>query len=190
MNIDKQKETIRNSIKEKLKNLPEDFRNSSDRIILTSLFSIPEVVSAKTISVYSAINAEVGTSEIFRSLWKSGDKSVFAPRIHGNGIDMCQVYSAEDFVDGPHGLKEPTDKTMPYTGVIDVIVVPGRAFDMRGVRLGWGKGYYDRFLKTIHTCTIGLAYDFQLFTHLPENTDDVPMDFVITEKRIVHPGKI
>jgi 5-formyltetrahydrofolate cyclo-ligase len=188
MNSDEKKEIIRKEKKILVQGIGKDFRESSRRSIQSSVCSIPEVRSANVICVYRTKDNEVDTSGIFRSLWKKGNVVVLAPRIREDTLEACQVHNAEDFVDGPYGLKEPSQQIVPFAGNIDVVIVPGLAFDVHGVRLGRGKGYYDRFLKTTHAYAIGLAYDFQVVEHIPENAFDKRMDLIITEKRCMTVG--
>ena len=70
---------------------------------------------------------------------------------------------------------------------LDLVIVPGIAFDKKGHRIGYGYGYYDRFLKTIKkkAVKIGLAFDFQLIESIPEEEHDVPMNIVVTDKEIL-----
>lgn len=190
MKSDELKETIRKRVKEQLQKFPENSKVQSERIIQSSLFSVSEFQRANVVSVYYAKNSEVNTLGIFRELWENRKNIVLAPRIHGDNIEMCQVYSVDDFVEGVYGLKEPSQNSRIYTGAIDVAIVPGLAFDGLGTRLGRGKGYYDTFLKQNHTCPIGLAFDFQILSHLPKTLNDVSMNYVVSEKRIIRNGKI
>jgi 5-formyltetrahydrofolate cyclo-ligase len=187
MNTDENKENLRRECHKKLNGLQKDVKESSSLVIWEKLYSIPQFSDANTVSIYVSKDNEVETSGIFESLWADGKKVVLAPRIHGDILEMCEVRSIKNFVDGPYGLKEPSGFALPYGGDIDVVVVPGLAFDERGTRLGRGKGYYDRFLKSNKTYAIGLAYEVQIHKNLPKDAHDMSMDMVITEKRIISP---
>jgi len=86
---------------------------------------------------------------------------------------------------GPFGIYQPklSCPVVPLSS-INLFLIPGIAFDKKGYRLGHGKGYYDRLLKTIDTRKIGVCYGFQLFDKLPNNSHDIKVDGVITEKGI------
>jgi len=185
MKRDGNKENLRTVFIAKLNGIRKDFKESSRLVIQKKLYSVPQFQNANVLSIYVSKDNEVGTSGIFASLWESGNKVVLAPRIHGDSLEMCQVHSWSDIVEGPYGLKEPDPRILPFVGSIDVVIVPGLSFDMRGARLGRGKGYYDRFLKTNKTCAIGLAYGMQIHSGLPKSVCDMDMDFVITEDRII-----
>lgn len=90
----------------------------------------------------------------------------------------------DDLKKGAYGILEPSVVKTADEKDIDVILVPGLAFDRHGGRMGFGKGYYDRLLETSIAVKIGLCYDFQLFDTIPTESHDVPMDFIITEKEI------
>jgi 5-formyltetrahydrofolate cyclo-ligase len=185
MNSDGKKEDIRNAMRDALKGMKDIFKETSRVKIQNTLFSFPRFRNANVVSIYVSKDDEVGTRGIFTSLWEGGKTVVLAPRIHGNTLEMCQVYSQKDFTEGPYRLKEPSAHISPYTGYIDVVITPGIAFDGDGIRLGRGKGFYDSFFQTTHGCAIGLAYDIQVMNKLPENDWDQRMAYVITEKRII-----
>jgi 5-formyltetrahydrofolate cyclo-ligase len=185
MKNDGRKEDIRNVIRTKLTEVRQGNKESSDRRISEKLFSIPQIQNAHGICVYVAKDKEVETSGIFKALWKTRNTVVLAPRIKGAVLEMCQVHSIDDFTQGTYDLKEPSQYIPPYGGDIDVVIVPGLAFDVHGVRLGRGKGYYDRFLATTHAYVIGLAYDFQILPTIPNDIRDIKMNLIITEKRCI-----
>jgi len=185
MNTKVEKQNLRKEVRTRLKETQKEFKNKAQADIQKTLFSVPRFQNANIISVYMAKGDEVGTSGIFGSLWESGKKVVLSPRIKGQTLEMCQVRTIHDFVQSPYGLHEPDPHIRAYSGPIDVVVVPGIAFDIHGHRLGRGKGYYDRFLKTTRVYAIALAYDVQILRNLPNTSGDMKMDIIITEKRII-----
>ncbi len=88
---------------------------------------------------------------------------------------------------GSYGILEPRTEKIRKTRVedIDLIIVPGVAFDKKGNRIGHGKGYYDRLLDKTNATKIGLAFEFQLLKEIPTDKHDLPIDILITEKRII-----
>jgi 5-formyltetrahydrofolate cyclo-ligase len=86
-------------------------------------------------------------------------------------------------VPGPYGILEPRRDTREYVVPPDdaPVIVPGIAFSPAGHRIGYGKGYYDRFLAAHHGLKLGLAYEMQIVPSIPSDTHDVPVDLVITE---------
>lgn len=91
----------------------------------------------------------------------------------------------DDMEKGAYGILEPKTVRKADENNIDVILVPGLAFDRNGGRMGFGKGYYDRLLESSKAVKIGLCYDFQILEKIPTESHDVPMNFVITEKEIL-----
>ncbi len=95
-----------------------------------------------------------------------------------------------DLLMGAFSVREPTDATISRRTIdfssIEIAIVPGVAFDEQGHRLGYGQGYYDRFIQaTLLNCPIiGLAFEFQVFPKLPTETHDAKVDFIVTEKEI------
>src|SRR3989338_3616519 len=99
-----------------------------------------------------------------------------------------KLFSLKEFKPKTFGILEPKESYQREFNPdkLDIVIVPGIAFDKNGHRIGYGYGYYDRFLKTIRkeTLKIGLAYDFQLIEKIPEERHDVPVDIILTEKEI------
>lgn len=139
--------------------------------------------------MYADFKKEVETSEIFEALKKRGGEIVY-PRISSSRgkkkileffkvDDLGKLKKASYAILEPH----PLNKKVSH-GQIDVIVVPGVAFDHYGYRLGYGKGYYDRLLKKMDAKKIGLAFDFQRIKRMPRDRWDQAVDMLVTEKRV------
>ena len=85
-----------------------------------------------------------------------------------------------------YGILEPVKIIEKSPNKIDLIIVPGIGFDKRGNRLGHGKGYYDKLLRKLKTIKIGLAFELQIVDQIPTDENDVPVDLIITEERIIN----
>jgi 5-formyltetrahydrofolate cyclo-ligase len=94
----------------------------------------------------------------------------------------------EGIAPGRHGLREPVGGTVIDPKDLGVVIVPGLAFDERGNRLGRGGGFYDRFLATTPAFRIGVCFEVQLASSVPAGPLDVPMDAVVTERRVIRPN--
>lgn len=128
--------------------------------------------------IYDSFSTEADTSAIISALLKAG-KRVCLPRVSGE--TLCAVpYSAER-EKGAFGIYEP--KGEPYEGEIEVTVIPLLAVNERGFRLGYGKGFYDKYLKDRHTKRVGLGYAFQIEAFEEEAWDE-PLDCFVCEKGI------
>ena len=132
--------------------------------------------------LYSAIGDEAKTSIIEKKLSELG-KSVFFPRVEGENI---LPVPGGQMKEGAFGILEPTGQA--YTGNIDVTVIPLLAVNERGFRVGYGKGFYDRYLKTAQTKRVGLGYSFQL-DEFEEDGWDEPLDEFICEKGVYKFGR-
>jgi len=162
---------------------------SNSREILRNLFGIKEFLSAKKVMFYSAFGGEVETAGMIEKSLRLR-KRVFVPKVVGNSIKGIEIKNLENMVLGKYGILEPKTKRAGrrVSGLIDVLVVPGVVFDVNCNRIGFGRGYFDRFLKKQKGFKIGLAHDFQMVKKIPVSGSDVPMDFVITEKHIFKRG--
>ncbi len=139
------------------------------------------------LALYAATRGEVATERVFERARACG-KRVSFPQVQRavRRLDFYAVDRWSDLAPGAFGILEPRGSAQEHVdpGSIDVIAVPGVAFDRRGHRLGYGGGYYDRLLgdrATRPRCVVGLAFDFQVLDELPRDADDAPMDWIVTE---------
>jgi 5-formyltetrahydrofolate cyclo-ligase len=146
------------------------------------LLLVPEFAAATVVALYSPVRNEVFTEEIFTAARHSG-KTVTYPRVRGTLLEFVEVVDRQQLVPGAYGILEPAGSQVVPLAALDLIVVPGVAFDLTGHRLGYGKGYYDRILYERRGQLVGLCFDFQLVERLPAEAHDVQMDLVVTEKR-------
>lgn len=148
-------------------------RLKASSLIKDKLFSSREYREAKTILFYASFDGEVDTSGMLRQAFKDG-KAVALPVMleAKKTIIPSLVFDLDKELGiGPYGIMQPQKDYLRPVDLsdIDLVIVPGAAFDKQGNRLGRGKGYYDRFLKTLppKTPTIGLAFSFQVTKKLP-----------------------
>jgi len=143
-----------------------------------SLLDSKEFKSANVIGAYHAFGSEVRTDLIIEQARALG-KKIALPSVEGESLAFYELSSGKYLVKGRFGIMEP----LPYGPVdrMDLLVVPGVAFDKKGYRLGYGKGYYDKFLAERKVASIGLGYSFQLLESLPRGEYDKRLDAVATE---------
>lgn len=165
------------------------FARSKDERIGTRVARLPEFKAAKTLLLYAPIHGEVDTHGIFERARQHG-KQVAFPRVNGELLEAVLVKDWAELQRGNFGVLEPAARKRLTIAKIDVVFVPGIAFDLKGHRLGYGKGFYDRFLARLKPGAekIGLAYEFQVVDSLPVETHDVDLDAVVTEKRVLRFG--
>jgi len=137
---------------------------------------------AQHILFYWSMPDEVSTQEFILKHYRT--KHIYLPVIHDDDLDIVLFTGEDSLIPGPkYGIPEPTGDKLKNEKIIDVVVVPGVAFDKDGNRMGRGAGYYDRILKRVPLAKkIALAYDFQMVNQVPVETHDIPMDMVIVPK--------
>lgn len=145
------------------------------------LLGSKEFKSAKVVGAYHAFGSEVKTDMIIEQA-RSLSKKVALPSVEADSLTFYELSSGKYLVKGRFGIMEP----LPYGPVdrMDLLVVPGVAFDKKGYRLGYGKGYYDKFLAKKKVVSIGLGYSFQLLDNLPKDMHDKKLDAIATEDGI------
>lgn len=174
------KQIIRNKILSELKRQKEEGQERKNRCIKEKLFKTRAFKKAKKVMFYISLVGEVDTKEMIKEAHNLG-KIILVPVCCNRNIIACMLDTKAKLKKGPYGVWEPVSKKPVSLKNLGLVVVPGLAFDKRGNRLGRGKGYYDRFLKTIpqNVPSVGLAFDFQVLPFVPATTTDVPVDKVI-----------
>ncbi len=169
-----------------------DAKTSSDysSVITNSILSLPFIKSCDTIMLYLDFNHEVQTNELVTKLL-SLNKNVIAPITLQKERELLthKISNLDsDITIGAYGIREP-NKNTPLVDLdsIDAIIVPAVAYDKDGYRLGYGGGFYDRFLEKLRPdCVkIGAAFELQVFNDVPKEPHDAQLDYIITESRII-----
>ena len=172
---------VKTELREKLKIKRKYFegyrRQTADAAIFENFFNA--YGGCNSFLVYNSVGTEADTKAIIGQLLKDG-KKVYLPRVCGEQI-LAVPYGETH--KGAFGIEEPEGE--PYTGEIDITVVPLLAVNGQGVRIGYGKGYYDRYLADRHTKKVGLGYFFQ-FENFEGEEHDVPLDEFVCEKGIYY----
>lgn len=183
------KDEIREDMRAKRRALSKDDVKVKSDEIRQRLFRVESVKSAETVCTFISAFKEPDTVEIIKELWKQGKKVVVPiTDIESGTLSLSYISSMDDMTKGAYGILEPKTVHTADETDIDVILVPGLAFDRNGERMGFGKGYYDRLLENSKAVKIGLCYDFQILEKIPTESHDVPMNFIITEKEILEIG--
>ena len=162
-----------------------DMRKDFDPRIATGLLSLATYRYADKILLYAAAKGEVDTDQIFYDATALG-KTVYYPRccpINEGKMHFHQVTNLDQLVQGRFGLREPEEHlpTLSEDTQSALCIVPALSFDKKGYRLGYGKGYYDRFLATFEGTSAGIIYSVLKTDILPRGFFDMPVDIVITE---------
>lgn len=155
----------------------------SDKI-LENLGTTEVFRTASCVAIYHAIPGEVQTASFIEKWYTK--KKILLPVIEGDDLRLLPYTGSESLKAGVFGILEPirTDLSIAEND-IDLIVVPGVAFDRERNRMGRGKGYYDRLLSTLQAPKAGICFGFQLLPSIPVEPFDKKMDLVITEEEII-----
>lgn len=178
------KKEIRHEMRLRKKNVTEVEREIIGKEIFEKLVSMKEFKEAKSISIYVAYNQEIPTIPIIEEAFRQG-KEVASPIVEEGEIEFYRYHSLEELEESKYGILEPTKKL----GVVSdnsLVIMPGVAFDESRNRIGYGGGYYDRYLtRNSHLKTIAIAYDFQVYEQFEGDKGDYKPDKILTEKRLI-----
>lgn len=169
--------------------LSEQERSVLDDRITQKLLAISEYVEATTVLTYVSVSSEVSTRMFIESVLRDG-KTVAVPRcLPGHCLEFVAITSLDQLIAAPFGLLEPPKELPALTEEqmdASICIVPALLVDTKGYRLGYGAGFYDRFLSTYSGKKICLAYQQNLSkTELPHTEFDVAVDMVITESEVL-----
>ena len=181
------KQEIRDQLLSLRESLPEEERAGMSRLIRDALVKTPAFLKAETVFLYYPIRGEVDCRDLFYECARN-NKRVAYPRTEEEGLRFLYVTDPEQLLPGRFSVPEPVVGETADDDEEALLILPGLAFSSEGYRLGYGAGYFDRYLSrhTLHP-TIGLCYDFQLIDSLPVCAHDARADLILTECRELIP---
>jgi 5-formyltetrahydrofolate cyclo-ligase len=173
--------------------LIKEQQHAKSMVVCEFLLSLDAVKDSQNIFIYVNFRSEVETLQCIKTLLAAG-KQVTVPltRVKEKRLDIIQLLDPDaDLIPGYCGIPEPREELAASRARaakhLDVIVLPGSVFDLRGGRFGYGGGYYDRLLSQVPQAKrIALAYELQIVDELPLQKHDEILDCIVTEKRIIH----
>lgn len=187
------KKALRKEIIEKRNNMDLVNKEEMDKKILNKFYESKYYREAEKIFIYISYDSEINTRKIIDKALKD-NKKIFVPRTEfkTRSMEAVEITTLDNLIESKYGILEPS-KEEPHIdpNELDLIVVPGVAFDRNGGRMGYGAGFYDRYFKKINKDNINkimklaLAYELQLLDRVPMNEQDVPVDCIITENGFV-----
>ncbi len=194
MEFDQEKEALRRKMKQIRDAIPEESRSEQNKTITNIILNTALYESAAFILTYVSFGSEVDTTALIQHAIRDG-KKVYVPKVLSNGVmDFFQCDDLSRLQPGAMGIPEPEADPcalFPYTTHISLdsaencmILVPGLAFDKKLGRLGFGGGFYDRYLSHFRKkMAIGMAFNEQMIDEVPMGQEDVPVDLVVTPER-------
>lgn len=189
------KEALRRKLLALRKSLPD--RAARSLAITRRVCELPAYAVAKTVAAYVSVRSEVETGALLARILADG-KRLALPRCCGSRTDLefFHVRDLAELAPGSFGIPEPperwqddADRLVPLAE-IDLVCVPGVGFDSAGMRMGYGKGHFDRTFRALRpgTTVVGLAFDAQLVDSVPSEPHDVPMHWVVAESAALRAG--
>lgn len=172
-----EKNEIRRKIRAMKSMLLENEKLSAAEEAFARLEQSAAFLMARNILMYHSLPDELSTHSFLKK-W-SDRKNFFLPRVNGVDLDILP-YDESRLELGAFHIEEPTGENTVEINEIEVIIVPGIAYDSKGNRLGRGKGFYDRLLAETKATKIGIAYDFQIMEEIPSEPHDISMDIIIS----------
>lgn len=189
--IKQQKRQLRQAVIAQRDALSESIRDEAGRLIRARLLALPVMEAAKSIFVFVSYASEVDTHPLIDTLLEAGRRLAVPKIVNSTTMLSVPMQGWDELLPDPLGILTPIGNT-PDLGPFDVAITPGVAFTLNGERLGYGRGYYDRWLSQ-HTVDIKIAlcYEDQIVPSLPTDEFDLPVDIIVTEKRVIkRPRKI
>ena len=178
-----ERESLRSFLLEKRDNTSFDFMKIASEKIQKKLKKINAFRDAQKIGVYYPIGSEILTQDIIQELLSNG-KDVFLPKVMGDKMEFRKIIDFSSLEKGSFDIMEPKDDC-EIDNDLDVVLVPTVGISPSGVRLGYGHGFYDRFLAEHKSLTISLTLEKQIIKNIPKSEHDIMIDFIITEDRIL-----
>ena len=180
------KAQLRTEIAEHRRSLTCRWLTNTSLRIVEQIQCLDAFKTAKHIALYKAIAGEVDLDRLFAACWHLNKRTsipVFNRTL--KTYELAEITANTQFVTGNYGIQEPEHPSPVAIDTINLIIVPGVAFDTNGNRLGRGGGYYDRMLDGFRGATAAAAFEFQLFSNIPYESCDMPVNYIVTESKVV-----
>lgn len=178
------KKALRNVLRLKRKSIPAKERQKLDRSIEKKLKDLQSFRKSLTIGFYLSNDEEVSTNFLLKG--RLYNKKFVVPIIRNKKMHLCRIIASSKFSKATFGIREPINaKIFKNLKKIDLFLVPGIGFDLSGHRIGYGGGFFDKLLPKLNCTTIGLAYELQIVDKVPVKKYDVPVSYILTEKRLI-----
>ena len=187
MDKNPEKESLRNRLLETRDNTSFDLLKIASEHIQKRLRKIHAFKNAQKIGAYYPIGSEIFTQDIIQELISQG-KEVFLPKVTGETMEFRKIIDFSSLEHGIFDIMEPKE-SCPMNNNLDIILVPTVGIDHSGVRLGYGYGFYDKFLAENKAITISLTLEKQIIKKIPKSDHDISIDWIVTEDQTIQTQK-
>ena len=183
MSVNIQKIALRKHLLEKRDGVSAELRNILSESIHQNLKHISSYTDSQKIACYFPIGSEVDTYAIMLDILKQ-NKCLLLPRVVNDNLVFYNVPNLEKLEKGNFGIMEPKD-SCKKADKIDCVLIPTVGVSKSGIRIGYGKGYYDKFLSSTDAVKISLTYSKQIVKIIPSDSHDIKMNWVVTEDEYI-----
>ena len=183
MSVSIEKSALRKHLLERRDATSSELRDIVSEKIHENLKKISSYTNSQNIACYFPIGSEIDTHNIMLGVLEQ-DKKMLLPKITENNMEFYIVPDLEKLEKGRFDIMEPKD-SCKKAGNIDCILIPTIGISKSGDRLGYGRGYYDKFLSSTNAMKISLTYSKQIIKSIPIDTHDIKIDLIITEDEII-----
>ncbi len=181
--IAEKKKELRKAIRKLKKSVSPEEKKARSEAITNRIEALPEFKESDTVMVYWSMSDEVHTHDFIRK-W-AAEKRIILPSVKGDELELRVFEGMDSMQPGEgFGILEPVGPAFSDIQKIGLIIVPGVAFDRTCQRMGRGKAYYDKLLRTVSCQRVGVCFDFQVVEEVPHDDLDVAMDKVVSESTI------
>ena len=187
MEDNSKKNALRELLLERRDNTSFDLLKIASKKIQKRINKVYAFKDAKKIGLYYPIGSEILTQDIIQELISKGQE-VFLPKVIGKNIEFRKIKDFSSLESGNFGIMEPKEDCQ-VDNYLDIIVVPTVGISPSGVRLGYGHGFYDKFLEKKDALTISLTLEKQIIKNIPKSEHDISIDWIITEDRMFQSKK-
>ncbi len=178
-----QKQLFRKMLAERRRSIPPQEKLRKANVMTETVLTLSEVQAAEEIMVYASFGHEASTEALIAALLRSHG-SVLLPYIQDGKMEITRVLRDDPMVESNYGPQEPLNKEALDPAVVEVVIVPGLGFDPQGRRIGYGRGFYDRFLARVppHAVAIGFGFAEQLAERIPTEDHDITLHALVTDE--------
>lgn len=190
MTTGKIKKTIRQEVLQRRDAISKNVKKEKDIVIMQRISQLPEFINAKTIFFYTSFRSEVDTMDMIKVSLNTG-KLIVLPKVdkENNRLKLYEIKNMNELARGYMWILEPfvSEDRLRDLDDIDLIIIPGAAFDIYGNRLGYGAGFYDMLLSKMEKKIpiVAPAYEEQIVEKIPAEPHDIKVDKIVTDKKVI-----